>query len=233
MWIKREFQWREDQNGTYGWIMRGMDDFDAVDAMGVCHDAIEHFDNGATLEDEYQAFGQMLHGRGMGGYWSLIHSYYPAEANIASDAMLFLARNLDDGHRLEKRRTTRLSDNAAENMLEEIERLVLKDLPGELESRFDDPAEMPSRAEQRREVRAMLNWMRIGYRRAERRWGDHNNCQVADLFYEMQSEVKRVTGDVLGNEHAFGYHDVLQVSFSPKSLDYKVRVKGYRDPYDY
>lgn len=59
----------DDDHGTTGWRMDGMDDFMPVTGFGLAHDALEHFDGQQSMEAECMAFGSMLWGRGQMGWW--------------------------------------------------------------------------------------------------------------------------------------------------------------------
>lgn len=60
-----------DRNAEWsGWRMKDMEHFDPGEGYTVTHDALEHFTkNETTLEQEMMAFGSMIFGRVMGGWW--------------------------------------------------------------------------------------------------------------------------------------------------------------------
>lgn len=238
--FKRIFKWDEDERGIEGWIMRDMPHFDAGTGLTVAHDILEHFDNGTELEDEMQAFGAIVYGRVEGGYWSLIangHYTKPAEV-LSRDLSEFLF-----GHgqiaTLQDRVTRPIGtddDYGTEETFAAIAaetlRLGERDWDPEEDEHGNDIELTNAQKEAMREtMRRAVSWMRVGYRRAQRRWKFSNRETFASMFYELERKIEDVT-----KQGRFGYgdefttHDELHVSVG-RNFDFVVKVKEYRDPY--
>ena len=215
--VKREFTWGEDQNGTEGWILDGMPHFDASYGLTVAHDCLEHFDLGDQITDEWQAFGAMLYGRGMCG--SLYGPYHTTASNMASDIVRFLA---DTEFTTPVRRTTRHWDDCVEDELAQLGREILKGIRSEYDSCGWDG--LPKGKDRTNLVRNVLDWVRVGYRRAERRWKHIGPGSLDYLFVQIRDEVDKKS------RHR-EFDEKLIVRFSPTTAEFSVQVLTLDDLY--
>jgi len=215
--IRREFVWApegESDSGAQGWRLKALPDFDPVSGFGLAHDVIEHFDQSGTIEEEGRAFGAILWGRHNGGWWQDGFSHYPEFGyQTGNECGEFVARA---GY-VEPVRVHRLDDEDTEAQIAEMVRRA---------QRWQGSNTVLTDAFVR-DVRSFANWVRIGYRKAERRWGRHMDCyQFCDLFrkienhplaryeFEPESELDR-----------------LVISVSPKRRTVDFKLISYTDPY--
>lgn len=213
--IRREFVWAENERTGMGWRLKALPDFDPVYTFGLAHDTMEHFDLSGSIEDEGRAFGAMLWGRHFGGWWAQ-NSTSRAEfsSQLSDECAEFVAMA---GH-VRPLRAQPL-DAECEEQIAELRRRALK-------VNVSDWTSAP-----RREFVANLdqfcNWIRVGYRATQRRWGKHMSpSQFCDLFsriadnplcsykFEPDSELDR-----------------LVVSVSPTRRTVDVSLISYVDPY--
>lgn len=212
-----------------GWIMRDMPHFDTSLGFGVAHDVLEHFDHGDCVTDEFQAFGAILWGRVNGCYASL------AETGVSEFSHKSLASDLGEMLVREKLvipdvRTRPLADDGyePEKKLDELRMLIWQSV-----AHFDDELNgTPTFRGYDAAVDLTLAWMRVGYRRAARRWGHTNPESLASMFWEMEREVDALTKR--GPEwRELRENDMLIVSVTPARMKYMVRLDPYKDPFDY
>lgn len=157
----------------------------------LAHDIVEH-QNGLNaigpVWDELQAMGGVWHTRGR---WGNIGSgRFSAEQNIASD-IVNMAREV--AHRTfrdfdamgPRPKATRAHDY--DDTFREILEIAAKDIPGELED-----CELSLDVDQY--LVEALHHMRTGYRKAERRFGDHfaSANQYDAIKREAESAAKRI-----------------------------------------
>lgn len=212
------FVWREDQDyGGEGWAPKKFPEFNIVQGVGLAHDALEHFaDDDGSLHGELQAFGAMIHVRWLGGWHYMIGNpgiYTPA-VNMANDFIQFMYTILSGEELKAAPKTYRCRgvygkdvEKIIDETLIEARKLVLSELDDEDAARiielwndFRDNAR---------------SWMRIGYRRAFRRFGDTSD----ELPYVFKS-----IADSVENFHG-SYGDELVVQVYPKETRANVIFK--------
>jgi hypothetical protein len=213
-----KFEWKEDEEfGGEGWIPTRFPNFNASSGLGVAHDTLEHFANDdESLAAEMRALGAMIYLRGEGGYFVNRNSRTP-EANIGADIAHFLEElsngdHSDYGDFPTPPRTCSLNDNANEMLevgLKEGKKVFI------IEMAFQDDSERYSNHDVDLWLDKMRGWMRIGYRKAVKRY--HHNCpyETAYLFERIQKEV-----DARHKRADLG--EILTVRVDPRNLDFKM-----------
>lgn len=225
MWVKRVFEWVEDDRGVAGWRPEGFSRLDSEQGFGVAHDAMEHFTFGDSLDNEGYALGAILWGREGGGWdeWRRSNSHFGKI--LACDLADFITEHgsvppTDRG-------VTPLSEAWAEDQLDLLARESLE----AMESGFaEDRRYDMSRA--RVDVQMMVRYTRLGFRLAARRIGRHM-CPEDWLYMFDTVANHRLCG---GYTSATAYvpaseNDKLIVSFSLAQRRVQVRLDGYVDPY--
>lgn len=224
MWIRREFQWvtSSEHDLGPGWRDVKTHEFDPARTFGIAHDVLEHFDQSGTIEEEARAFGAILWGRGQSSWWATNNphaSRYSFGEVMGDECMESMAR----AGVIKPVGALPLDFPEYEDEIDSLLRNAKRALEGYAESYSYDT----SRANE--DLRNFANWVRIGFRRAERRWGRWmTHHQFMDLF------------DGIANESIFsdGYEpeselDRVVVSVSPKLCKYVIREVPYVDPFDY
>jgi hypothetical protein len=179
--MKYQFVCKEHEDyGTNGWRLESQPGFDPLGGMAVAHDIIEHFPDGdESPADEFQALGASLFIRDASFY----RNYNPA-TNIASEFPMIIGHVIHQGMPLKAPpRTQRLGCPEAERDIQETmnEGLCL------MESEFHDE----DRALARNAAKKAMGWLRIGYRRAEKRFGG-NLTNVRRAFRKIQEEADKL-----------------------------------------
>lgn len=207
--ITSTFEWRRDEDiGRYGWILRGFPNFNALGGLGIAHDTLEHFADGdGSLTDEMLAFGSILRIRVESGWFNASGNFGPAEALALDFERFFLDVQSGSSYIRNPPRTYRLALHL-ENVIEIAARKAMKSFrEGYLLQ--NDMTET---------IQRMTGWMRIGYRRAKRRFYDNHPHDIAYLFDSLKETVdKRYSSDDDGN--------VLTVKVNPVSLKFAINVK--------
>lgn len=186
----------EDQN--FGGVGLGLADMPrnddtnaATDGLLIAHDLLEHV-NGAraigTIEDELEALGAIWFVRGQ--FHELrrdnVGSAYTVHQNIASDVVRMFRDWFYGAHLDTKAPRTRPCDADADFL--EVIACAERDMRRELDS-DEDPREVVRRLREYRRV--ILPRMRIGYRKAARRF--KGDAYAANrLFWEVAEAVGRV-----------------------------------------
>jgi hypothetical protein len=180
------FEWAEDDEfGGYGWIPKGMTGFNACDGRLIAHDVLEHFrDDRGTIEGEMRALGTVLFGRGLSGHFSSQYNPDPAH-HLSSDILYFLINIVENGTCKAPKppNTYKLRDDYAEDIMNNIRLKVIKDLPQETDCFH------ANRAEYMKRLDILLDWMRIGFRKAVKKWGHDNGWNLTRLFERIAREV--------------------------------------------
>lgn len=225
--ICRHFNWREDNNGNWGWMLKGTPDFDAaVEAIVVYHDAFEHLEGNADFVDELQSFGAMLFIRHNGGFEYGRQNYrYTLEEDIASDlgsflrGQLYAVGSLDAIAPLRTKHTKRqLEEDENERFIAEAARLGMLSLREE----WDEPSRPLGHEEMERLRLRVMHWMRVGYARTERRWGSSGVAAASAYTACMRIEQQtKYVLDAFGSK-ASGVHMV--VSYTPGEQTADVRL---------
>lgn len=174
--------------GEKGWRPKNQPTFDPLSGMTVAHDILEHFaDSSDSADDEFQALGAALFVRGLGGYWQ--HSWSSPGANVGSDLvsiMRHIVENETTFH--EPPNTSRLGKD--EDQVEGWIVEALVDALNELK------AETGGEPEFMREANALktkvAGWLRVGFRRAVKRYAKFGKrggaLQATAMFREIEQK---------------------------------------------
>ncbi|MDY7537572.1 hypothetical protein QN372_00265 [Undibacterium sp. RTI2.1] len=209
------FEWRENREyGEEGWILKGFPNFNASSGRGVAHDTLEHFKDGdGSLADEMMAFGAMLHIRGESGWFaSLPTRDNRLDKQMGFDIARFLQELRSGNVDLRKPpRTYRLKDADLESDLFNI----IKEGVKEANQGRDNDAEIfqPGLVTDK-----MIHWMRVGYRKALKRFKGNKPHDIAYCFDTIANRVD--LGFDLGD-----IGDELHVCVNTESLAVKIYSK--------
>ncbi len=163
-----------EEYGSPGWLQKAMPGYDPLGGMAVAHDCLEHFPGGTdAAHDEFQALGASLFIRGEANYSGQKGRTATPGQNVGSDIPEVIRHILHEGTAFhDPPRTRPLADH-----VEEWIDVALKEAWDECREQF--------RGEDVREAKAVLTkargWLRVGYRRAEKRYakiGPHAACQM-------------------------------------------------------
>lgn len=172
----RRFTWtdgHDDDDGLEGWRMDGFETLGTAQGFGLAHDALEHFDATLGMDAEMKAFGAILWGRVDYGWQSKGVGRSIDLEDLQNDIRDFL----EDGaewctpipySRL--REKTNASADWAEGRLNTFEASLVRMLRGPNEMRGGDEPFCPDEADARTKAGHMVQWMRRGFKQAERRW---------------------------------------------------------------
>ena len=227
--IRVKFIWGEDEErGGEGWIPAAQPDFNAnVSGGGIAHDVVEHANlKDGSVEGEAQAFGAVLYGRAMSGWFSQqIHMNRDPVWHMAASFSGVL-RNLFDAERREpmlqapKGGIRRLDDEDAEEIIRETtakaSQMALQEIGAEYEYRDNDDKALLF--DFLASVRANLpRHLRVGYRKCRDRF-QASSCDVADLYDQITKEVNQHS-----HRHVYTEGDELTVAIKPGRLNFELR----------
>ena len=180
----------EDQNtGIIGLILADMPQNDDTNAASegllIAHDILEH-QNGAkcigTIDDELEALGGAWYIRGQHGELRRDSrgSMYNVHESLAFDLSRMFRDHFEGCHSVSKAPRTVKCD--ADDDFNEIINYALEQIPGELDSDFDK-AEYNLALENYK--KACLARLRIGYRKAYKRFEKYGRFFANDLFWAI------------------------------------------------
>jgi hypothetical protein len=183
----------DNTTGIIGLILADMPQNDDTNAANegllIAHDILEH-QNGAkrigTIDDELEALGGLWYVRGQHGELSRDGrgSMYSVHESVAFD----LSRMFRDhfyGHHVSKAPRTRKCE--ADEDFKEIINCTLEQIPGELDSEeLGNPKLSILRDEY---LKACLARLRIGYRKAFKKYEKHGRFFANDLFWVIVQQV--------------------------------------------
>lgn len=212
-----KFVWTKDQEyGEYGWIPKDHPEFNMVSGFGLAHDVLEHFKGDTSdLNGEMRAFGAMLLIRAEGD-WQPYRGYRnrPMSEDISSDLARFIREQKWSDDRLSRPPRTYKLNEYVEQVIADAFAETYRIVKAENEYEHDENDKI-THHEAQVFLEKALGWMRIGYRKAARRYHNAPPHYLASLFNDIECQTYKVTGD-------FG--DELVVSVSPKRLISNVRV---------
>ncbi|WP_297505827.1 hypothetical protein [Ferrovum sp.] len=219
--FKREFEWRDDEEfGGWGWIPKGFPNFNAGKGRLVTHDTLEHFANDSgTLEAEIRALGAMVLIRGEGGYFWNKGSIQGPGKSLGADLARFYSElsngmHSDDGEFSMPPRTRCLDtegDYIIEQALKEGERLFIQ------ECEYDGSEDNVGPRELKKWEQKMRGWLRIGYRKAVKRYHNALPHELSYLFNCMEEKID--TRFKSGEQY-----EILTVKVDPKKLSFRAEV---------
>jgi hypothetical protein len=214
-----KFEWKEDQElGGEGWIPTRFPNFSAGEGLTIAHDTLEHFANDeGNLAGELRAFGAMIFTRVEGGYFSNEMTRRSAEENLGMELGRFL-EELGNGEHSgwgdfpRPPRTYRLK-NGTEEIIDKILTESLKSYQAEMQNYSED--HLTDSYQTDIELSKMHGWLRIGYRKAVRRFRGAGSGDMSYLFGELK--------DRIDEKHKNGsYGEVLTVSVNIRRLTFEV-----------
>ncbi len=220
MWIRREFEWADDDRFGVGWRSAINPSFDTVRGFGVAHDVMEHFTQDGSLVDEAHAFGSMLWGRVQGEWVGWRASNYQFGKIMAGDASEFIVQT---GRTLPLRAPAKpLKDEALEWHVQSLQRAIPEQLP-EMMELFNPMYHLDRDGELH--ARLFCDFVRDGYRKAHRRWAHRITPETwADMF-------ETINKHPLTNNDPESENDKLIIQISPKLGRVWVTIKEYVDPF--
>lgn len=185
----------EDENfGLIGLGVKGMPRGEntnvATTGLLIAHDLLEH-QNGielmGTIDDELEALGGIWFVRGQWGDLNRdgTGAYYTIHENIGSDISRMFRDFFYGAPVNTSPLRTRPCDEDAD--FEEIIRCAVKDMPGEVEEDVKDEAELAEKV--RLYTAICLPRMRIGFRKAQRKWRQYRPVLANTLFWEIAGAV--------------------------------------------
>jgi hypothetical protein len=205
MIVRRFVRQHHEEYGFDGWRPQWIPHFDPSEGLGVAHDTLEHvLHDAGTVETEFMAMGTIAWLRGTGGWF---HQHRPHASNLAYQLggdFLQQAEYLDgEGRKMKTAPKTRPLDDYMEDVLQECVRKGMKFIRDEHSAGEDDfkvTAIDPVSA---------LSYMRMGYRRAARRYACSDPCEMAHIFDEVMK----------GAEHHGNYAEINDVLVVRVELD--------------
>lgn len=176
---------KHEEYGSLGWALKSKPHFEPLVGMTVAHDIMEHFprDNG-TLAAEWQAFGAMLRIRHEGNWWAGQGGRY-TEFGDQTYVDLF------DHYRKvcwkelsvdEAPRTVKLEDDLEEQLAKMVANFR-RELSNECDKRTYNVDNF---------CKNLVSWMRIGYRKACKRYQDIPAWKLCEMFSEIADKADKL-----------------------------------------
>lgn len=184
MRINKTFRYtRSDERDIAGWVPNWIKGFDATAGFGLAHDVLEHnHSRVASVENEFIALGAMLWGRGQGGYWQ--QKNYRSQKveysdNVPPDIVDILSRNGLCSPRPSRR--FQLEDYV-EQQLAATHTAVVRDW--DYFKADSNVTWSPERIEEL--ARNAMQWIRHGFRLADKRYETINCSHFCDIFWQIE-----------------------------------------------
>lgn len=191
--------------GYSGWVLDAKPYFDPMDGRGVAHDVLEEMPHGGEQpHDELMAMGAMMFGRGS---ISAAFNNRPIEEVLSYEFSELFRHAFGEEHYWLSHapKALRLDQGVYGEDYEREEAIVQAVAPLVLEyiDKYGED-EFCDNQEQLEEARAWIphaqNWLRIGFRRARRRFHPHmEGCDVAFMFERIEREVNALKYAELGD----------------------------------
>lgn len=202
----------DDERGYSGWVLNSKPFFDPMDGRGVAHDVLEEMPHGGEQpHDELMALGALIYGRGC-------HTgvfYQPIEQILAYEFdELFGHAFCETGYQLvpaPKTRPLRGSEDMeeAEGVIQATIRIIRARIKENAEDlRLDTEAKINQALEW---LPSAANWLRIGFRRATKRFYSVGRYEVYSLFERIQRGVDKLKpelGDTMTVRVSYKRYDV-------------------------
>lgn len=197
--------------GSNGWRLKSQPDFDPLGGMAVAHDCLEHFTDSAEPADEFLALGASMYVRD--------ESYYAHHGKVETSPGVHVASDLPDimrhvtveGYGLPPAPKTKRTDYHLENYIDRMYQEYRRNIREEY-----DKHDLRLSTETQRSIRSYL---RIGYRRAERKYGGRR-YEAQSLFCHIEEEADKYL------KHA-EEGAVLKIRVDFRNLTAKVRFEEY------
>lgn len=184
--------------GTLGWRQKSQPGFDPLPGMAVAHDCLEHFRGGdESPANEFEALGAAWHLRGENPMSS---SFRTPEEDMAADMPSIVRHIVHEGmHLAEPPRTRPMRDEDTEESFRNVIKYTRVFCLSEMEHEISEGTLTTHELDAI--LRKALGWLRIGYRRARRRYrgvlGWAQTC-FGIILAEADKRLKHANeGDVL------------------------------------
>lgn len=211
------YRWRKDKDcGEYGWLdVNAPDHFNVCDGRLIAHDVLEHIgvrtDN--TNEDEIMALGAAVFVRGLTGMLNNDYTGKGWKETIAKDLCQEFNNIANGDQKFKPPVTHKLYCDDTDDELKEAVEMAAKDYVREYEGK------MPSRKIRK----GVLSFLRIGYRRAEKRY--KKSYWAADLFREIREEVDRLT------KYTDEFSSELKITLNLKEMKVRIELNEIYEEY--
>lgn len=185
--LTKTFVCEEHQDfGGLGWREKGKQHFEPLKGLAVAHDCLEHFpDDGPEIEHEVQALGASLHVRGL-EINNTYHSYERWESLESDMIELFRLYRYQDVKFNTPPRTTKLAADP-EDQIDKLMSNLREFLESEMNDEDDDRT---TSARLDSFVPKVRGWLRVGYRRAVRRWR-LESWQICSVFNRISEKADK------------------------------------------
>jgi hypothetical protein len=168
--------------GELGWRLKSQPDFDPLGGTAVAHDCLEHFSDSPNPADEFMALGASIFVRGY-YYYSQRGSYETRPGvHIASDIPEIMRHIKYEGYGLPKAPRTLVADTDLEDNVDYMFEAFRKNMRDESDS---DDITIDSDT-----AKSIRSYMRIGYRKAVRRYRDRSH-EARNLFIKIEQAADR------------------------------------------
>jgi hypothetical protein len=211
--IHHVFDWqRNNSDHDMGWLLRGQPHFDTVIAAStLAHDTVEHFPACyGAVEDECIALGALVRGRGLAGVFE-----QNVEKLLGSELIVFV-----ESWRWKDVTAPPSHTGALRGDGREGERIIQEALDYAIKKAWVYEEWTDEKKIALKEVRLKLaGWLRIGYRRCERRYYGATPGRISKLFAGIEESAKKflIRGEI---------GDTLHLSVCPRTLDYSFKHKA-------
>ena len=214
------FTWGiNNETGMDGWIPDAQPEFDPSNGLGVAHDSLEHLKlHEGTIEQECHAFGVMLYGRGLGGYFYQLRSLNPDPVWHMGASLGGAFRDVFEAGREGplKKPTGRIYPvEDGEDLIGEIVRQTVKSF--DLEADAYPGQEEWFNAHRLAIKQNLALWLRKGARDAERYYRAPS-WALSDLFRRVAEKVDEFT-------HIAEEGDRLVVTVQRETLNWSVKAR--------
>lgn len=212
---------RHEEYDGNGWRLKSQPDFDPLSGMAVAHDCLEHFNDSADPADEFQALGASMWIRNEDYHYRSNHGITNPGSHIASDMPEIIRHIIHEGYGLPDAPRTRATDEDLEGYIATMFPEYAKELKY-MEGR--DAREMRITADRRR---AITSYLRIGHRRAAKRYKGRN-WEAQQIFTQIET-----TTDKHLKYAEEGAELTVTVDFAKLTarIDFE-EYPGYEDDYD-
>lgn len=178
----------DDDFGTYGLRPANRPEFNHSSGITVMHDLLEHFpDDTGDVEGELMALGAMLYVRDGDNWFAHTNSRFGAARSTAAE-MVPLSTALDVDGRTHLRPCRQPPIRDKHGTIEGLLDAIYFETNCLLSQEFSSEPDM---IEWTRDGADMLGWMRLGYRRAKRRYRRYSERHMEELFRCGAEQVDR------------------------------------------